>query len=63
MIIDEQARKTNDEEIIEVLIGNKKAKVWIPVRATSLYIVNKNQELNKVEAVRLRKFGEPEPEN
>lgn len=56
MVTDELAQKTDNKEIIEILVTDGKTKVWIPMMATSVYTVTKGQELNKVEAVKVRKL-------
>lgn len=59
MIKDCHAIKTKNKEIIEVLIGDS-AKVWIPIMGTSLYLIDREGELNKVQEVRVRYLYEEE---
>ncbi len=55
MVKDEIAIKSKNKQIIEALVGHK-VKVWVPIMATQLYMVDKNGEIGKVEAVRVRNF-------
>lgn len=50
MIKDELNTKTKGEKIIEILIDN----LWMPAMATDLRIMNKNRDLVKVKAIRVR---------
>ena len=54
MVQDELARETNNNKIIEVLIEDESVKLWIPVMATDLRLMNKNYELVRVNGVRVR---------
>jgi hypothetical protein len=54
MIIDEVSTISNGKEIVEILIEN----IWIPAMATDLRIMNKETELVKVKAIRVRKLEE-----
>lgn len=52
MIEDEVRIKSKGKQIIEILIDN----VWIPALATDLRIMNKDCELVRVKAMRVRKL-------
>ncbi len=51
------AIETKGNKIIEVLIGDE-VKVWIPVMATKLYIININGEIHQVQELRVRDLTE-----
>jgi hypothetical protein len=52
MIQDEVANKSKHKKIIEILVDN----VWIPAMATDLRIMNRDTNLVRVEAIRVRKL-------
>jgi len=47
---DEVYEKTNGGQVIEILVSS----IWVPAMATDLRIVNKNIDLVRVEAIRVR---------
>lgn len=51
MVID-QINEANKNEIIEILIEN----IWLPAMATDLRIMDKQAELIRVKAIRVRKL-------
>ena len=53
MIKDELSDETKGNKVIEVLIDN----VWILAIGTDLRILNKNDDLVRVEAVRVKDFS------
>jgi hypothetical protein len=63
MIKDVQAERTNGKEIIEALVVNGETRVWIPVMATKMVMISKNGDLDKVEAIRVRKFKDEKDGN
>lgn len=52
MIRDEVNEKSKGKEIIEILVEN----IWIPVMATDLRIMNRDFDLVRVKAIRVRKL-------
>lgn len=58
MPMDEQWRDTEGKECIELLIEGNGVKVWMPASGTALRIINKNLDVVKVQAVRVRKLYE-----
>ena len=53
-MINDLVNENNKNEMIEILIEN----IWIPAMATDLRIMNKEAELIKVKAIRVRKLEE-----
>lgn len=53
MTIIDEVHKKNKEEIVEILIEN----MWIPAIGTDLRIMNKDCELIRVKAIRIRNIG------
>ena len=51
-MIQDEAHQANPNEVIEILIDN----MWIPAMATDLRIMNKEADLVKVKAIRVRKL-------
>lgn len=49
----DEVNKKNPNEIIEILIDN----MWLPALATDLRILDKETNLRRVEAIRLRKLN------
>jgi hypothetical protein len=47
------AIETKGEKMVEVLIGDE-VKMWIPVMATLIYIIDRNGNLNMVQEIRVR---------
>lgn len=48
----DEVNENNKNELVEILIEN----IWIPAMATDLRIMNKEAELVKVKAIRVRKL-------
>ena len=51
-MLKDEVNEKNKDEIIEILIEN----MWIPAMATDLRIMNKDNDLVRVEAIRVRKL-------
>lgn len=54
MVQDELAKETNNNKIIEILIQDGEVKLWLPVIATDLRLMNKDYELVRVIGTRVR---------
>ena len=54
MVKDEVAEKSKDKEIVEILVDN----IWIPAMATDLRIMNRNDDLVRVKAIRTRTLND-----
>lgn len=53
MIKDLAWEKSRGKKMIEVLIAEGDIRVWIPLMATSAYIVTKDHELTKIREVKV----------
>lgn len=56
MIRDLVASQTNGKKIIEVLIGGE-VKVWVPMIAVKAFLINKDGDIERVQAVRVRNIA------
>lgn len=58
MILDHLSKETDGKQIIEVLVGEDGAKVWIPAMATDLRILGNDRELRHIKEIRVRNLEE-----
>ena len=54
MTTDVNSEQTNNDQMIEALIGNDTVKVWVPIMATNLYMVDTFGDIQKVQALQIR---------